>query len=65
MKYYPDTDTLHIELRPVEVVETRELDRDTLLDLDGRGRVCGMTIEHAKERANMPSFSYEEAVVTE
>ena len=60
VKYFEDTDTLHIELRPAAVAETRDLDENTLLDLDRDGNICSMTIEHAKERAGIPSFSYEQ-----
>ncbi len=59
IKYFQDTDTLYIEFRPVGVVETRDLDENTLLDVDGEGNVCGITIEHASERAGVPGFSYE------
>ncbi len=60
IKYFQDTDTLYIELRPVEVAETKDLDEHTLLDLDGEGNVCGITIEHARDRAEIPTFSYEQ-----
>ncbi len=60
VKYFEDTDTLHIELRPGAVAETRDLDENTLLDLDRDGNICSMTIEHAKDRAGIPSFSYEQ-----
>ena len=60
IKYFQDTDTLYIELRPVEVSETRDLDENTLLDLDINGEVCGITIEHTGDRAGIPSFSYEQ-----
>ena len=59
VKYFQDTDTLHIELRPGPVAETKDLDENTLLDLDGNGNVCAITVEHAKDRAGIPSFSYE------
>ena len=59
IKYFQDTDTLYIEFRPVGVIETRDLDENTLLDVDGDGNVCGITIEHASERAGVPGFSYE------
>jgi uncharacterized protein YuzE len=36
-KYFQDTDTLYLELRKAKVVETRDLDHDTLLDYDGDG----------------------------
>jgi uncharacterized protein YuzE len=60
VKYFADTDTLFIELRPDPIVETRDLDENTLLDLDKAGNVCALTIEHAKDRAGIPSFSYEQ-----
>lgn len=60
IRYFSDTDTLLIEFRESTVVETRDLDEDTLLDLDGAGNICGITIEHASERADIPRFSYEQ-----
>lgn len=60
LQYFQDTDTLYIELRPAAVAETRDLDENTLLDLDEKGNVCGITVEHAKERTGIPSFSYEQ-----
>jgi len=60
VKYFADTDTLYIELRPAQIVQTKDLDENTLLDLDAAGNICGITIEHAKERTDIPSFSYEQ-----
>jgi uncharacterized protein YuzE len=60
IKYFQDTDTLYIEFRNVEVAETEDYDEDTLIDLDNNGHVCGITIEHASERADIPAFSYEQ-----
>jgi len=60
VKYFQDTDTLYIEFRAVEVAETRDLDENTLLDLDIHGEICGITIEHAGERTGIPTFSYEQ-----
>jgi uncharacterized protein YuzE len=62
VKYFTDTDTLLIELRSDSIVETRDLDENTLLDLDRAGNICSLTIEHAKERAGIPSFSYEQVM---
>ena len=61
IQYFADTDTLHIEFRAVEVAETRDLDENTLLDLDRDGQICAITVEHAKDRAELPKFSYEQA----
>ena len=60
IKYFQETDTLYIEFRPVEVAETKDLDENTLLDVDQNGNICGITIEHASERADIPHFSYEQ-----
>ena len=43
VQYFQDTDTLYIELRPSEITETRDLDENTLLDLDGNGEVCAIS----------------------
>ncbi len=58
--YYAETDTLHIEFRDVPVAETRDLDENTLLDVDASGEICAITVEHASERAGIPQFSYEQ-----
>ena len=60
IKYFQDTDTLYIEFRPAQVAETKDLDENTLIDVDRDGNICGMTIEHASERAEIPKFSYEQ-----
>jgi len=60
IKYFQDTDTLHIEFRSAEVVETRDLDENTLLDIDREGKITGITLEHASERADIPAFSFEQ-----
>ncbi len=60
IRYFADTDTLHIEFRDVPVAETRDLDENTLLDVDAQGDICAITVEHASERAGIPQFSYEQ-----
>ena len=42
------------------MAETRELDEDTLLDIDADGNLCGLTLEHARERADMPHVTFEQ-----
>ena len=61
IRYFQDTDTLHIEFKAAtEVAETRDLDENTLLDLDKSGSILGITGEHARHRAAVPHFSYEQ-----
>ena len=64
IRYFQDTDTLHIEFKPAEVAETRDLDENTLLDMDKAGDILGITVEHASQRTNIPQFSYERAKAT-
>ncbi|HRH81018.1 MAG TPA: DUF2283 domain-containing protein [Thiobacillaceae bacterium] len=60
IKYFQDTDTLYIEFRSAPIDETRDLDENTLLDVDADGNICAITIEHAKDRADIPHFSFEQ-----
>lgn len=59
IRYFEDTDTLLIELKEGTVDETRDLDEDTLLELDAKGQVLAITLEHATTRAELSSFSFD------
>lgn len=59
IRYFEDTDTLLIELRDSPAAETRDLDEDTVVDLDEQGNVCAITLEHASRRTALSQFSYE------
>ncbi|OLC70133.1 MAG: hypothetical protein AUH87_05145 [Deltaproteobacteria bacterium 13_1_40CM_4_54_4] len=60
IKYFQDTDTLYIEFRTTEVAETKDLDENTILDVNRDDNTCGITIDHASERADISAFSYEQ-----
>ena len=60
IKYFTDTDTLYIEFNGASVVESRDLDENTILDMDARGSICAITVEHASKRTGIPKFSYEQ-----
>ncbi|MBL8478856.1 MAG: DUF2283 domain-containing protein [Sterolibacteriaceae bacterium] len=60
IKYFQDTDTLYIEFRKDEVAETKDLDENTLLDLDAKGNIVAITVEHARDRADIPHFTFEQ-----
>jgi uncharacterized protein YuzE len=63
VRYFADTDTLLIEFRDAPVSETRDLDENTILDVDAQGNICSITVEHASKRAGAPDFSYEQVAV--
>jgi uncharacterized protein YuzE len=60
VRYFTETDTLLLEFRDAPVSETRDLDENTLLELDAEGNICSITIEHASKRTDAPHFSYEQ-----
>jgi uncharacterized protein YuzE len=60
IKYFQDTDTLLVAFTGNDVVETRDLSEKVLLDLDKDGNIVNMTIEHAREKANIDEFSFQQ-----
>ena len=54
-----DTDTLYVVFKDAEVRETKDLDEKTLIEFDGQGNLVSMTIEHARERVDLGSFSFQ------
>lgn len=41
VKYFHDADTLYIEFRMAGIVETRDLDENTQIDVDAEARRAG------------------------
>jgi uncharacterized protein YuzE len=60
INYFPDTDTAHVEFTEREVHETKEISENIYVDLDQKGNLVSMTIEHAKANASLSEFSYKE-----
>lgn len=60
VKYFPDTDTAHVEFTEKDVFETKEISENSYIDLDAKGNIVSMTIEHAKVNAGLQEFSYQE-----
>jgi uncharacterized protein YuzE len=60
VKYFRDTDTALLEFSSRPVEETREISENIYIDLDKDGNLVSMTIEHARESANLPSVNVEE-----
>ena len=58
IRYFADTDTALIELSTAPVVETREVSANLYVDLDESGNVVSMTLEHAKDQANLSEISF-------
>lgn len=60
VKYFPETDTALVEFTEQEVAETKEISEDIYADLDSKGNLVSMTIEHARKNARLQEFSFEE-----
>jgi uncharacterized protein YuzE len=60
IKYFSDTDTVLVNFTNKEVVETQDLSENVLLDLDKNGNIVSMTVEHARQQANMDDFSFQQ-----
>jgi uncharacterized protein YuzE len=57
IRYFSDTDTAVLEFSNQSAAETKEISENLYIDLDSKGRLVSMTIEHAKETANMSEVS--------
>jgi len=60
VKYFSDTDTAHVECTDRGVHETKEISENIYIDIDEKGNIVSMTIEHAKANAGLWEFSYQE-----
>jgi len=60
IKYFPDTDTVLVELSDRAATETKEINENIYIDLDQSGNLVAMTIEHARDQAGLPFLSYEQ-----
>lgn len=60
IQYFSDTDTVYVLLNDKPISETRDLDENTLIDVDAKGILVGLTIEHAKERADIANLVFQQ-----
>jgi len=44
---------LYIGFRDSDIAESQDLGENTILDLDGAGNVCAVTVEHASKRTDV------------
>jgi uncharacterized protein YuzE len=58
IRYFVDTDTALIEFSNEPMVETREISENLYVDLDEKGNLVSMTVEHAKKQANISELTF-------
>jgi uncharacterized protein YuzE len=50
LNYYPDTDSLYIDLIDCASVESREVSEGVVLDYDAEGNLVGIDIDNASKK---------------
>jgi uncharacterized protein YuzE len=58
--YYPETDSLYIDLSEQPSVESREVATGVVLDFDAQGHLVGIDIDHASKIVNLSRLEAEE-----
>ncbi len=53
LKYYPDTDSLYIDLSHRTSAESREISEGVVLDYDQSGHVVGIDIDNASSKVDL------------
>jgi uncharacterized protein YuzE len=54
--YFPDTDTLYIDLSEKPSADTDEIADGVVVDYDADGSVTGIEIDHARARLDLTRF---------
>ena len=55
LHYYPETDSLYIELKPEASVDSLEISDGIMLDVDAEGNPVGIDIDGASRRLDLTS----------
>lgn len=53
LNYYPDTDSLYIDLSEQTSVESREISEGVVLDYDAAGNLVGIDIDNASAKVDL------------
>lgn len=57
LNYYPDTDSLHIDLSEQPSVESREITEGIVLDYDAAGHLVGIDIDNASQKVELKQLT--------
>lgn len=53
LNYYPDTDSLYIELSEKSSTESQEISEGIVIDYDSEGSIVGIDIDNASRKLNL------------
>lgn len=57
LNYYPDTDSLYIDLSEHPSVESREISEGIVLDYDAEGHLVGIDIDNASRKVELKQLT--------
>jgi uncharacterized protein YuzE len=56
LHYYPETDSLYIDLNSKPSVDSREIVSGLVADFDAEGSVVGLDIDHASQKLDLKTL---------
>lgn len=56
LHYYPDTDSLYIDLADATSAASREVAPGVVLDFDDQGKLVGIDLDHASQHVNLSTL---------
>ncbi len=59
LHYYPETDSLYIDLSAKPSAESQEIAEGIVVDLDDGGNIVGIDIQHASEKLDLTTLEIE------
>jgi uncharacterized protein YuzE len=59
LHYYPETDSLYIDLKQRPSVDSREVAEGLVVDFDAEGHVVGIDIQHASQTLDLNTLETE------
>ena len=57
IEYFPETDSLYIELADRPGSDTREIEEGIILDIDDQGRAVGLDIDQASKHLDLKKLN--------
>ena len=64
IKYYPETDSLYIDLTAKKAVDSREVESGIVLDFDEDGHLAGIDIDEATKHLDLKVLELSELPFT-
>lgn len=56
LSYFPDTDSLYIDLADRPSAESREISEGVVLDYDAEGNLVGIDLDNVSSKADLTEF---------